>query len=128
MLSNSVHDNEACLTAYEDHKRSYKDTHTLCRDAGITFIPMVIEAVGGGWGKEARRVWSELAKKISLASGELETDSDSAIALLQRLSLILHCENARAVVRRLGAAVAPSTGECLSIAAAIAEDEAERAT
>ena len=87
-----------------------------------------MEAVGGGWGKDARRVWSELAKKISLTNGELETESDSAISLLQRLSLILHRENARAVMRRLSAMVAPSTGEALSIAAAIAEDDAEHAS
>ena len=125
MLVGSAQDNETALTAYEDHKLSFKDTHAQCRDSGFTFIPMVMEAVGGGWGKDARRVWSELAKKISLTNGELETENDSAIALLQRLSLILHRENARAVVRRMGAMVAPSTGEALSIAAAIAEDDAE---
>ena len=54
----------------------------------------------GGWGKQARRVWSELAKKHSLAIGELTSDTDSAIHMLQRLSIIFHRENARAILRR----------------------------
>ena len=54
---------------------------------------MVMEAVGGGWGKEAR---SELAKKSALATGEFASDHDCAIMLRQQLSMILHRENARA--------------------------------
>jgi len=57
-------------------------------------IPMTMEAVGGGWGKMARCVWSELAKTWALASGGLATDSDCAILLQQRLSMTLHRENA----------------------------------
>ena len=62
-LADAVHDRDKILTKYEDFKCSYKDTKTLCNSQGISFIPMVMEAVGGGWGKEARRLWSELAKK-----------------------------------------------------------------
>ena len=64
------------------------------------FIPMVVEAVGGGWGKMARCVWSELAKTSALATGELETESTCAVLLQQRLSMTLHRENARACLRR----------------------------
>ena len=61
-----------------------------------------IEAVGGGWGKEARGVWSELAKTSAFTTGELETEANCAIQLLQRLSMIFHRENARACLRRFG--------------------------
>jgi hypothetical protein len=90
------------LAEYEDFKCSYKDTKSLCNSQGITFIPMVMEAVGGGWGQEARRVWSELAKKSALAMGEFASDHDCAILLRQQLSMILHRENARACLRRFG--------------------------
>ena len=58
------------------------------------FLPMVVEAVGGGCGKMARCVWSELATKFVLATGELETAPTCAIMLQQRLSMVLHRENA----------------------------------
>jgi hypothetical protein len=102
VLPDSVVDPDAALTRYEDFKCSYKDTESLCRNNGFTFIPMVIEAVGGGWGKAARRVWSELAKTSALATGELQTESVSAVLLRQRLSMTLHRENARACLRRFG--------------------------
>ncbi len=63
---------------------------------------MVMEATGGGWGKVARGVWSELAKSPASANGEFETESACAIMLRQRLSMTLHRENARACLRRFG--------------------------
>ena len=59
-------------------------------------------AVGGGWGKVARGVWSQLAKSSALAMGELQTDTFCAILFRQRLSTTLHPENARACLRRFG--------------------------
>ena len=92
---------ESCtLTRYEDFKCSYRDTHSTCQSQGITFIPMVMEAVGGGWGTMARGVWSELAKSSALASGEFQTERSCAIMLRQRLSMTLHRENARACLKR----------------------------
>ena len=85
---------------YEDFKCSHGDTRSECQAQGITFIPMVMEAVGGGWGKSARCVWSELAKTSALANGELETNTTCAVMLQQRLSMTLHRENARACLRR----------------------------
>ena len=99
-LLSSVTDRQAVLTNYEDLKENFKSTSTQCQQSGLSFIPMIMEASGGGWGKQARRVWSELAKKHSLAAGELTSDKDSAIQMLQRLSIILHRENARAILRR----------------------------
>ena len=70
-------------------------------------------------------MWTELAKKTALANGEFESESSSAVSLLQKLSLTLHRENARAVVRRLACPTSPAVGEALSIAATIAEDAEE---
>ena len=98
----SVMDSQAVLTMYEDFKESFKSTSTQCQQSGLSFIPMIMEASGGGWGKQARRVWTELAKKHSLAMGELMSDTNSATQTLQRLSIILHRENARAILRRQG--------------------------
>ena len=100
-LTDSIRDPDAATTKYEDFKCSYKDTASQCQDQGMSFVPMVVEAVGGGWGKVARGVWSELAKTSALAIGELETERTSAIMLRQRLSMTLHRENARACLRRI---------------------------
>ena len=66
---------DGVTSRYEDIKSSHQDTRAECLAQGFTFIPMVVEAVGGGWGKMARCVWSELAKNSALATGELETAS-----------------------------------------------------
>ena len=102
VLTASAHDADEVLTKYEDFKCTYKDTKTLCQAQGMTFTPMIMEAVGGGWGKIARGVWSELAKSSALATGELETTNSCAVMFRQRLSMTLHRENARACLRRFG--------------------------
>ena len=101
-LPDSASGPETVLSKYEDFKCSYKDTKSLCEEGGLSFIPMVVEAVGGSWGKSARCVWSSLAKSSALATGELETEDTCAVMLQQRLSMVLHRENARACLRRLG--------------------------
>ncbi len=101
-LSDAARDPDSVTAKYEDFKSSYQDTKSQCQSQGFSFIPMVMEAVGGGWGKMARCVWSELAKTSALATGELETEKTCAIMLRQRLSMTLHRENARACLRRFG--------------------------
>ncbi len=121
-LVESATDREAALTRYEDFKQSFKSTSSTCQQSGLTFIPMILEASGGGWGKQARRVWSELAKKHALATGELTSDEDSATTLLQRLSIILHRENARAILRRHVSPVSVAgAGHASSLASTLAE-------
>ena len=97
VLAASAHDASAAPSAYEDHKRSYLNTEESCHTDGITFLPIVAEALGGGWGPTACKVWAELAKVKSLLTGELE--STVASQLYQSLGLILHRENARAILR-----------------------------
>ena len=99
VLLQSAADRDAPVLKYEDFKCTYKDTKQLCSDEGVAFVPMVLEATGGHWGKQARAVWTELAKASALASGELA--SFSAVHLQQKLGFVLHKENARAILRRL---------------------------
>jgi hypothetical protein len=119
----SATDREAALTRYEDFKQGYKSTSTSCQQSGFSFVPMILEASGGGWGKQARSVWSELAKKHALASGELTSDKDSAVFLLQRLSTVLHRENSRAILRRYcGSSNVDSSGHTSLLASTLAEE------
>mgnify|MGYP002809994340 CR=1 FL=1 len=61
------------MTAYEDSKRSFKPagaplpTGEACAQAGFEFIPMVMEAHGGGWGAGARAVIGSLARCVAVA-------------------------------------------------------------
>ena len=98
MLAESANDSSAAVIAYEGFKDGYLDTKTACATDGITFIPMVVDACGGGWGPQACAVWKELAKTTALATGELA--SSVSTRLSQSLSMVLRRENARAVLRR----------------------------
>jgi hypothetical protein len=64
---------------------------------------MIVDAVGGSWGPQAHKVWATLAKSMALSTGELEQTTTSRI--FQSMGLILHRENARAILRRAAPAV-----------------------
>ena len=84
---------------------------------------MVVEAVGGGWGHQARTVFSELAKLTAAASGELTSESECGVMLARRLSSVLHRENAGSILRRpCGGQVGPSP-EQLSVLASLSEEQ-----
>ena len=87
----------AATTSYEDHKRNHLDTAALCAAEGIAFAPMVVEA-NGHWGPTAQRVFTELAKTKSTLTGE--SKEVALHHLHQGLGVILHRENARAVLKR----------------------------
>ena len=82
----------------------------------MSFIPIIAEAHGGGWGQEAHKVWNTLAKQKSAITGERE--SDVACMLLQSLGLILHRENARAILRRWPQAIADRSITAARVSAA----------
>ena len=98
IVAKSGENGSAANEEYERYKRTHLNTEQECKDEGITFIPMICEADGGGWGPTAHTVWNELAKNKSLLTGELS--SIIVNRLLQSLGLILHRENARATLRR----------------------------
>ena len=85
--------------AYEEVKRRYLDTASQCAQQGLQFVPMVVEAHGGGWGPSAAAVWKHLAKESASASGVEISLACSELA--QRLSTTLQRESARAILRRL---------------------------
>ena len=99
-LTDAMQDCGRICARYEDFKCFLEDTKSACESQGFAFLLMIVEAVGGGWGKTARCVWSKLAKSSSLAMGELAAESTCAVDFLQRFSMILHRENARACFRR----------------------------
>ena len=98
MVARSAARAGAAALAYEDFKREHQDTQRLCQEEGITFIPLITEADGGGWGPEAHKVFHELAKLTSSATGEPE--STVATNILQSLGIVLHRENTRAILCR----------------------------
>ena len=116
IVGRSAVDGSAPTKAYEEFKRSHLNTEAACREEGITFIPMICEADGGGWGPAAHKVWNELAKHKALASGEL--DSTIVSQLLQSLGLILHKENARSILRRSPGYTSPDHRELLAASVA----------
>ena len=59
---------------------------------------MIVEAVGGAWGPSAQKVFYELAKNHSVVSGE--RTNDILGQWYQHFGIILHRENARAIMRR----------------------------
>jgi len=101
VLRHSASDGSYAVKRYEAHKRSHLNTADLCREEGLSFVPMVVEAHGGSWGPEARQTWSRLAKLAAEISGE--DQSVEAARLQQALSITLQRENARAILRRLAA-------------------------
>jgi len=99
VLELSARDSGAATQLYEDKKRTYLNTASSCSQEGFAFIPMVVESRGGGWGKEARTVFSKITQHSAAASYD---DSSTLFnQLAQRLSCFLQRENARAVLRRL---------------------------
>ena len=98
LVDKSAQQGSAPTEAYENFKCQYLETEESCKAEGITFIPIICEADGGGWGPAANKAWSELTKTKALLTGE--RTSSIVNRLLQSLGLILHRENSRAILRR----------------------------
>ena len=111
----AAQDGSSVTRLYEDHKCSYLDTRAQCITESFNFIPMVAEAVGGGWGTSARKIFLEIAKTTSNLIG----DSKNRILgqIHQNLGVILHRENARALLRRCAFMQGQPPAEVLSSAA-----------
>ena len=90
----------AVIPKYEDFKINYKDTAKLCEEQGIDFIPMVVEAHGGGMSGNLRARLDEIAKRQRCTGVDCE-GVEPGLYIAQRFSLCLQAENARAIWRRL---------------------------
>eukprot|EP00665_Eupelagonemidae_sp_cell47_P004116 gene4116-biopygen1896 len=69
-LAESAADGSAPTTSYAVRKRSFLDTDSHCRDEGLSFIPMIMEASGGSWGPDARKMFHELSKAAARLTGD----------------------------------------------------------
>ena len=99
-LIERVADNPSVVfDVYENFKRSHNDTARCCEAQGFSFTPMILEAHGGGWSRSARRVLTRVAKVVSAVWRE--GDEATSLRIAQRISISLHRENARAVLKRV---------------------------
>ena len=86
------------FSSVESRKKAFLNTASQCAQAGISFCPLVIEAVGGGWLDSPRSVVAWIASESNRCSPARHSDASYKIA--QRISSTLHRENARAVLKR----------------------------
>jgi hypothetical protein len=118
----SAADGAAAAERYADRKRRYLDTAEQCADAGLAFKPFILEAEGG-LGRDARALLTGLGHDSGRMTGE--APSVRAELAVQALSVALHRENARAIVRRavgtalLAAPLAAARQQLQSAAAAV---------
>ena len=99
VLAASAADGASAASHYEDRKRAFLQTATLCSGQGLQFLPLIAEACGGGWGPTAMKTWRVLGGLCAARSGL--SASEGVQQLMQSLSVALQRENARAVLRRL---------------------------
>ena len=65
-IPSSIRDASSAATSYEDYKRTYLNTEAACSAEGFAFTPVVCEAVGGGWGPAANKIFAKVAKEESI--------------------------------------------------------------
>ena len=105
LLRQAADEPSTVIVAYEEKKRDFRPegepdtTEALCLQQGFGFIPMVLEAHGGGMGKEFRKVVDAIAEQTAAVTGSRSEFCSLIIA--QRISVALQRENARAILRRL---------------------------
>ena len=90
---------QAIADDYALCKEQHLGTAAKCAEAGITFVPVVFEAHGGGWGRLARQTMGFVAHQQKIAAQWCR--EGSALRLAQRVSCTLQRESARAILRRL---------------------------
>ena len=62
--ASSATDGSHACAAYEERKRNHLQTAALCRQQGLQLIPLIAEAVSGGWGREAMKAWRQLGASL----------------------------------------------------------------
>ena len=104
LLRQSADDPTSVVVSYEQRKKDFipqgetLSTESLCSRQGFHFTPMVSDAHGGGMGKDFRVVTDAIGKQAAAVSGHRSDFHSFLIA--QRISVTLHRENARAILRR----------------------------
>ena len=98
-LAASAADGSKASMDYEVRKCHHLDTLQACATEGLQFIPLVVEACGGGWGPTALKTWRSLSAAIAARTSE--SSSVELQRLLQALGIALYRENAGAIMWRL---------------------------
>ena len=82
--------NTVCVKSeYEDFKREFRaqgdteSTERQCANQGFRFVPMVLEAHSGGWGKAPLQIFDAIAKALSATSPD--SSEASSLRIAQRL-------------------------------------------
>ena len=76
-----------------------------------TFCPLVLEACGRGWSEALREVVAQISSGSRASRGvSVGMPRDTSLRIAQRISCILHGENAPAILRRFPEAVNGSAG------------------
>ena len=77
------------------------NTEEICNSAGFQFVPMILEAHGGGWSPSFRKAvnWISAAG----AARGIDTKAAWSLQMAQRISCSLQRENARSILRRTAA-------------------------
>ena len=86
---------------YDLFTRHHLDTEAQCRAAGMSFLPFVVEAHGGGLGTTARQVVAFTAR--AAAAKEETSVEASATMVMRHISVTVPRKNAWAILRRLAA-------------------------
>ena len=89
---------DSLFATYEEYKRTYKQTDAQCHSVGLSFVPLILEAHGGGFSEALRGKLDSIAEKI--AGGCSSAKSQISLNIAQRVSCTLQRENARAVLMR----------------------------
>ena len=87
---------------YDLFTRHHLDTGAQCRAAGMSFLPFVVDAHGGGLRTTARQVVAFTARAAAAKEGT--SVEASATMVMRHISVTVPRENARAILRRLAAA------------------------
>ena len=74
---------------------------------GFSFTPMVVDSHSGAWSPTARKTLDRVAKTLAMSWND--QGESTSLKLAQRLSITLHRENARAVMKRMGSPLETQT-------------------
>ena len=97
VLIASVTDGSRASTDYEARKCQHLSTLEACTSEGLQFVPLVVDACGGGWGLSLWKPGAPWVRRFRTGEGS----SVESQCFLQTLGIALQRENARAVLRRL---------------------------
>ena len=89
----------ASANAYVQFKNDFMDTHRQCAEAGVDFIPVVLETTGA-LSAPAWTVLAQLSRLVASVEGKGRT---CVLAdALRRVSMVARCCQAQSLLRRIG--------------------------